>query len=659
MKNRSLLLAGAAALAAAAPAGATDRQLDTFVDPTGETVPIAALGGLELESLDVVGIFWDTRCAQVEYVFNSNVGANPGTPNEIDPATLAAVAQEGLDRWNDNPSSFIEMNITSVRDLGNQPRVGGDFVNEVTFITPPGFGALASSPSTSLAADTTFVAGDDLDGDGDSDVYDPAVEGVNKCTDIDEDGDIEFPAGFYKAGTILDNDVQFSSTFPWELVPTGGAAVISDVDVVSVHEFGHSHGINHAFINQSSGEDGRGSVMFPFIDVTDPQAELIQRQLFEDDLAISAWIYPEGSETTGIAALQPGDIAFDRAYDVIGGSVEVNGLPGVGANLQAITVPGDAAIVNTYAGKSRVFAEAPFDLDGNGTTTGLFAFDESLVDGDWEMPVPRRKRYRLRMEALDGEPAAAGNISINAIVGDIAGLTSFPEEGWNSIRESGVELNPAEAVPFFSSTPSARDKNLIANSELFFNNNPAVGVDRSSNVFIGATTNDVAYAEAFDRDVVLGAIDGGPFTLIGGRLETITLDASQVPLFDSVDLAVGRINGDGTATITNVLERQTDFVGQDGDNTPFVLRNLAGVERRLITLLGRDPTLQVFIVARAEDLVRGPSGGPPQLIGVDEDFVAGTSFISRDGGPFEPLEVDDNGTMRNGTYSIELRFVAN
>ena len=85
--------------------------------------------------------------------------------------------------------------------------VGFNMVNELTFRTAAGFGAIASSPSTSLIQDVTLVDGDLLDGDADSDVS----SAITVATDVDNDGDIEFPAGFYKAGTILDNDVQFNT----------------------------------------------------------------------------------------------------------------------------------------------------------------------------------------------------------------------------------------------------------------------------------------------------------------------------------------------------------------------------------------------------------------------------------------------------------------
>lgn len=53
----------------------------------------------------------------------------------------------------------------------------------------------ATSFSTSLMEDMTFVDGNDIDEDRDSDFS----SAITVCTDVDGDGDIEFPAGFYSA----------------------------------------------------------------------------------------------------------------------------------------------------------------------------------------------------------------------------------------------------------------------------------------------------------------------------------------------------------------------------------------------------------------------------------------------------------------------------
>ena len=57
----------------------TGRQLDVIsTQPTEFGIPVFG-GGFLGNRVPVVGIFWDQRCASVEYTLNSNVGANPGT----------------------------------------------------------------------------------------------------------------------------------------------------------------------------------------------------------------------------------------------------------------------------------------------------------------------------------------------------------------------------------------------------------------------------------------------------------------------------------------------------------------------------------------------------------------------------------------------------
>src|SRR5262245_23501072 len=147
----------------------------------------------------VIGIRWDARSIPVQYRINNTLDP---IPNPLGPAFLSVAAartelQASLDRWNSIPTSFIDMQI--VGTTNNQGLVGFNFVNEISFRTSAGFAAIASSPSTNLIADTTLTDGMQLDGDADSDVS----SAITTAQDVDGDGDIEFPAGFYKAGTIL------------------------------------------------------------------------------------------------------------------------------------------------------------------------------------------------------------------------------------------------------------------------------------------------------------------------------------------------------------------------------------------------------------------------------------------------------------------------
>lgn len=134
----------------------------------------------------------------------------------------------------------------------------------------------AVSPSGTLVEDRQFSPGEDIDLDGDSDVFDPTAPldpgfGIAVCSAVDGDGDHEFPAGFYRAGTMLDGDILFGAAeiVPWVLDPTtltGGV----DLQAIAVYESGHSHGLSHSPINQTSASDGGGATMFPFLDSNDP-----------------------------------------------------------------------------------------------------------------------------------------------------------------------------------------------------------------------------------------------------------------------------------------------------------------------------------------------------------------------------------------------------
>ncbi|MCI0666058.1 MAG: matrixin family metalloprotease, partial [Acidobacteria bacterium] len=271
--SMSLILCLVLASAISVPAGGA---LET-IDLTGN-VPSPIAGQIEAR---VIGIKWDSRTIPVQYSMNNTLDPIPnplGTPF-LSLANAQATLQAAFDSWNQIPTSFIDMRITGT--TANTGQAGFDFVNELTFRTPNNFGAIAASPSVNLIRDSTFVNGLDIDGDGDSDVS----NAINVATDVDKDGDIEFPAGLYKAGTILENDVVYntktSNGFRFTIEDAAADTTTRSVDLLAVaaHEFGHSHGLSHTPENQLSDTDGNGATMYPNIDTGDPAAELSQRSL--------------------------------------------------------------------------------------------------------------------------------------------------------------------------------------------------------------------------------------------------------------------------------------------------------------------------------------------------------------------------------------------
>jgi len=606
-------------------------NLDTFNFVGIEVAP-------SINLVEVVPIRWDPRCSTVNYTLDT-VNPNAGTENEVSIEETRAELQTSLDQWNQIPTSFIEMNITEVRTLNNGLR-SFDFINELTFETADDFGALASSPSTSLQQDTEFVVGDDIDGDGDSDVFDPEEAGRNTCFDFDNDGDIEFPAGFYVAGTILDNDVQFGQSVLWSTSP--GADDAADIQAVATHEFGHSHGLSHTPINQISETNGAGSTMFPFIDTGDQLAEEQTRSLHEDDIAWSSFNYQEGSQASGIGALQSGDRAFNEDYAVITGEVTRAGAPVIGASVFAETFDQRERMVSAVTGAA-VVIELP---DG---ALNLAPPELGILDGEYEIPL-RRGGYRLGLQALDGTPVAGDRVSIIGNLGVLYGQQNFSDEfiSTNS-QETGNEEEPGRSryIPALPERPFT-DVNFVVNEDVALTSY----VDQD---FIGTGQvigqSDVVYATRFSNAEVLAQLEAGAI-LTTATISTFAFDASQVPMFKSAKLVSGTLTADGTIANLNpyFAFRQTfgGFVGQSNDDTPFFFNGARGLSGRLINELRRDPNMDLFVVVEAEnDFVTGASGLPP-LVGVDVDGPFGNSFLSLNGGN---LEVSN--TLN---FGIQLRF---
>ena len=641
----SVTLAILIGLGASLQAGGFLYSLDITNAPPS---PLPGQTGLVVARL--VPIRWDDRALPVRFVMNSTL--NP-IPNPLGTAFLTvadaqATLQASLNAWNAIPTSYIQMQIAGT--VANAGFRGFDFKNELTFRTSASFSAIASSPSVSLIADTQLENGDDIDGDGDSDVS----SAISSAADVDSDGDIEFPAGFYKAGTILDNDVQFNTkpTPPPPPAPQNGgfrftttdAAVdtnIRSIDLmaVAVHEFGHSIGLSHTLDNQISESDGTASAMFPFIDTGDPASEFAQRDLGSDDIAWASYHYPEGSRATGLGALQPGDVRFTSVYGVVEGEIRHG----------VLNQPIAGASVAAFDWDARTFAAAGFSgtvqLPVNLATGAIPAPTSAafnILDGRYSIPVLKGS-YAVRVEATDGTPVPAGSISLVASVGAFLGQQNFDEDFFNNNGEGTNEVRPGQGKNVVVKAGKiTSDIDITTNRNLNINNFDALNAFGFSNSPPGRY-----YAVRVPAAQVTTLLSSVPPTsklaLHSLLFQTVVVDASVVPVFAEAMLATGTASG-ATASINlaTPLAATSGFVAQDTDFAPFYVNEGKELAKTVQQGVADGTITDLFLVLRLPNSPFPGISAQPPLIGLDVvPPFRGLSYTSNDGLTFTQVTTFD------------------
>ena len=561
----------------------------------------------------VIGIRWDARSIPVQYRVNNTLDPipNPLGTAFLSVADATTTLQASLNKWNSIPTSYINMQI--VGTTNNPGLVGFNFVNELSFRTAAGFNAIASSPSTNFIADVTLVDGDLIDGDADPDVS----GAITTAQDVDNDGDIEFPAGFYKAGTILDNDVQFntkvSNGFRFTIDPAQADTVTRSVDLscVATHEFGHSFGLSHVLNNQRSSTDGNGATMYPFIDTGDPAAELTQAVPDIDDIAFASYFYPEGSAASGLAALQPGDVAFTSEFGLITGELRhgVLNQPIAGGSLFTVDRNSGRVMVSAFSGTT--------NLSFNPANGGLFFVPtaaDAVVNGNYVIPIPKGN-YNVGVEAVDGSPAAAGNISFTCQIGNFFGQQNFIEEFYNHNSEAAIERDPSDAKNVHVNNGQVNAGNNIVTNDVF----NVSGFGARTNIgFINPPAGGFIYAVQFPASQI-SALNGGDPTLIqAGLIDSTVVDASVPVLFANAWLAKGVINPDTTATIdlTNPLDSSVAFLGQDTDFAPFYFKNPHDLSEVIREGIANGSIQNLFLVIQIPSAPFPGVSNQPPLIGL-------------------------------------------
>jgi hypothetical protein len=310
----------------------------------------------------------------------------------------------------------------------------------------------------------------------------------------------------------------------------------------------------------------------------DPIDKAAMRELHSDEIAWASFLYPEGSQQQGPAALQSGDIAFAQRFAVLRGEVhEASGRPGTGSLVFAEDLHGNV-ITSAIAGR--------FRLSFGAASSAFLPSELAFADGRYALPVPKGM-VRVGVEPNDTWPDPTRGTTASGVYPFFYdGSQEFIKEYYNGGAEGRSERHLGQGQPL----AAHRDRD---------------GIDFTldANVLLGD-------ADAWEGDVSpvpagvllalriplaeIEALDRGRGLLIqGAQFGTMPVDTSEVARFDAAMITTGRVAADGRVTIDlqRPLVWQAPFVGLDADHAPLYADNaeaLGQLVRKVLPARGED-----------------------------------------------------------------------
>ncbi|HVR10493.1 MAG TPA: hypothetical protein VMW75_20775, partial [Thermoanaerobaculia bacterium] len=583
MRPRYLAIAIAALLLLAPPAAvrAPAESVIKEINITG-FVPSPFPGLVEGS---VVNQHWDSRCLPIHFKINNT---QDPIPNPLGNAFLTvAEATDTLkkanDMWNAIPTAFIKADINGT--VANPSFAGLDFINEITWRTGPGFNQvpfrgvftradedpIAFVRRTVLLTDYFFNDGLDINGDGTPDVS----AAITNCQE-NADGSTLFPAGQYTAGTWLDVDIIFNTAQDAAASPRQGFRFTNnpldlgephtvDFLAVALHVMGMARGVGHTMINQLNTVTGGESVMFPYIDTLDPASQLARHSIDSDPAITVGGNYPKGSDTTGPAALGPGDVAFASTVGFITGEVHhgQTGLPLPGASVYAIDHQTGVMVSTAVSGTLR-WACLP---SGFGPEFPDPAY--SIIDGKYKLVVPPGT-YELGIQPVSGFPANHGNINLAALGAFRLGLEQG-QDSWNEklYTAPGANADQPQLVVVSAAGQTVSGIDFTTDKTVEVKNYGPFDALGDENAAPG-TYYAVRVSASQLTQALAAATNPNPL-LSGAFFMTGVKDSSVVPHYAVAMLTTGTVNHDGTAQVDvhHPLVKVNDFIGHNFNFTPL------------------------------------------------------------------------------------------